>query len=67
MGLEKTNSSIDVLKGQISEDNIEGLRGVAHLRKSVNNRGRVIGDVHKFISYLPVPIKMRRDGMLMNN
>jgi hypothetical protein len=32
--LEKTNSSIDVLKRQISEDNIEGLRRVAHLGKS---------------------------------
>jgi hypothetical protein len=32
-GSGKTNSSIDILKGQISEDNIEGLRGVAHLRK----------------------------------
>jgi hypothetical protein len=33
VGLEKTNLSIDVLKEQISEDNIEGLRGAAHLRK----------------------------------
>ena len=41
MGLEKTNFSIDVLKGQISEDNIEGLRGVAHLRKS----GIVVADL----------------------